>query len=100
MSLDVYFRRDIANILRATARASEGAAGLAIELLGDAGLITVAGQPVEITQEQLLQVYRRGVRHALVAVGLGFGLEPVGPDAEKAQVGQPLAGLLWAELRE
>ena len=112
MALDVYFRRDIANILRATACASEGAAGLALELLGEAGL--VGGDPIGdaarigaeqlgdgIPQERLLQVYRQGVRHALVSVGLAFGLEPVGlagiGTPPRPGVSPPLAGLLWAE---
>jgi hypothetical protein len=96
MALDVYFRRDIANILRATACASEGAAGLALELLGDAELGDAG-----ISQERLLQVYRQGVRHALVSVGLAFGLEPVGlagiGTPPRPGVSPPLAGLLWAE---
>ena len=77
MSLEIYFRRDIANILRATAYASEGSAGLAIELLADADLC--AGQTgIEPSQAQMLHIYRQGVRHALLSVGLAFGLEPVG----------------------
>ena len=38
MGLDVYFRRDIANILRATACASGGSTRLASDLLGDPDL--------------------------------------------------------------
>lgn len=93
MGLDVYFRRDIANILRATACASEGSAGLALELVGEPELMA-AGVPAE----KMLQVYRQGVRHALVSVGLAFGLEPVGPGAQpRPGVSSALAGLLWAE---
>jgi hypothetical protein len=92
MGLDVYFRRDIANVLRATACASEGSAGLALELVRKDTLAH------ELDQEKLLQVYRQGVRHALVSVGLAFGLEPVGAGAQpRANVSPPLAGLLWAE---
>ena len=72
MGLDVYFRRDIANILRATACASEGSAGLALDLVADADL-----QAAGVPPEKLLHIYRQGVRHALVSVGLAFGLEPV-----------------------
>jgi hypothetical protein len=94
VGLDVYFRRDIANVLRATACASEGSAGLALELVGDPEL-RAAGIP----PEKLLQVYRQGVRHALVSVGLAFGLEPVGPGAQpRPEVSSALAGLLWAEV--
>lgn len=80
MGFDVYFRRDIADVLRATACASEGAAGLALEPVGDAGLSGVE-------QEKLLQAYRQGVRQALISVGLGFGLEPVGVGATPPNVG-------------
>ena len=75
MGLDVYFRRDIANVLRATACASEGATGLALELMGDPELqaqLETAGIP----PAQLVKIYRAGFLRALVSVGLGFGLEP------------------------
>ena len=85
MGLDVYFRRDIANVLRATACASEGAMGLALEL--------VEG----VDPEKLLEVYRQGQRHALVSVGLAFGLEPVGSVVQVEQVNQGQVALLWAE---
>jgi len=98
VGLDVYFRRDIANILRATACASEGSAGLALELMGDAALYAKS-DGAALLQEQLLQVYRQGVRHALVSVGLAFGLEPVGVHTPpRPGASQPLAGLLWAEI--
>ena len=97
MGLDVYFRRDIANVLRATACASEGAAGLALELVGDSPGHGPGGQGLG-DSEKLLQVYRQGVRHALISVGLAFGLEPVGAGAQpRPGVSPPLAGLLWAE---
>ena len=93
MGLDVYFRRDIANVLRATACASEGSAGLALELVGDVDLPLT-----DIPAEKLLLVYRQGVRQALVSVGLAFGLEPVGAGTQpRPGVSPPLAGLLWAE---
>jgi hypothetical protein len=97
VGLDVYFRRDIANVLRATACASDGSMGLAAEVLGDPELcrrLDAAGIP----QEKLLQVYRHGVRNTLLSVGLAFGLEPVGPSIQTRQgVAPALAGLLWAE---
>jgi len=79
MGLDVYFRRDIANVLRATACASDGSMQIA-------GLDT-----------QEAQAYRLGVRNALLSVGLAFGLEPVGPQVRPGG-SPPLAGLLWAEI--
>lgn len=107
MGLDMYFRRDIANVLRATACASEGAAGLAMDILGTAeGLpdelrakLDAAGIPAEqLLREQLLRVYRQGVRNTLVSVGLAFGLEPVGPSTQvRTGASSALAGLLWAE---
>jgi hypothetical protein len=88
-----YNKQDIANILRATVCASEGSAGLALELVsGDDELVA--------DPEKLLQVYRQGMRHALVSVGLAFGLEPIGQQVTyRGQSGEqpPLAGLLWAE---
>lgn len=97
MALEVYFRRDIANILRATACASEGSAGLALELLADSELCAELDS-AEISREKLLQVYRQGIRHALVSVGLAFGLEPVGAGTQPGPgAPSPLAGLLWAE---
>ena len=97
MGLDVYFRRDIANVLRATACASDGSMGLAVELLGDPEIchkLEAAGIP----QEKLLQVYRQGVRNTLLSVGLAFGLEPVGPSVQtRPGVSPVVSGLLWAE---
>jgi hypothetical protein len=90
VGLDVYFRRDIANVLRATACASEGSVGLALEL-------SSASQETG-DQEKMLQAYRQGIRHALVSVGFAFGLEPVGTGAQQKPGASPaLAGLLWAE---
>jgi hypothetical protein len=106
MALDVYFREDILNVLRATYVASEGPATLAVELLQDGDL---RGVPLE----KLLQIYRRGFHTALAAVGLAFGLvpsEPVGqslvrtqttaaaPSAVEAGLHElDLIGFLWAK---
>jgi hypothetical protein len=94
VGLDVYFRRDIAHVLRATACASEGSMGLAIELLGGAS---------EVEREKLLQAYRQGVRNTLLSVGLAFGLEVRPADGSPSVQRTPgaesgLAGLLWAEI--
>jgi len=66
-------------------------------MVGDSELrtkLSAAGIPAE----QLLRVYRQGVRNTLVSVGLAFGLEPVGPSAQVRPGASPaLAGLLWAE---
>ena len=71
---DVWFRRgDIANVLRATACASGGAA-----------------REGDVSEE-----YKRGVRNTLVSVGLAFGLEPVGQVVQQGH--QSIASLLWAE---
>lgn len=58
MGLDVYFRRDIANALAATAYASEAAAKTA-----------------EKEGELDLTAYRQGAFDVLVAMGLAFGLK-------------------------
>jgi hypothetical protein len=109
MALDIYFKRDIANVLRSTACASEGSAGLVLELTRSSERTAEAAQrETGIPPERLLQAYREGVAHALVSVGLAFGLEPVGADAQpkqgnakpgKALPGNalPLTGLLWVE---
>ena len=78
MGIDVYFRRDVANVLRATACASEGAAKMAH------------------VNDAELQAYQRGVLNTLVSVGLAFGLELV-RYAAKDGAAPPLAGLLWME---
>lgn len=91
MGLDVYFRRDIANVLRATACASEGSMSTAVQLLGDTGIVGAHGMDVE----QTVQIYRQGVRNTLLSVGLAFGLEPI--VQRKPGVTPGLAGLLWAE---
>ena len=94
MGLDVYFSRDIANVLRATACASEGSARLALELVDLAGTSSVPA----VSSEKLLQAYRQGVAHALISVGLAFGLEPVGTGAQPRSGAVPtLAGMLWAQ---
>ena len=73
---DVWFRRgDIANALRATACATEGAA----------------------REGNVSEEYKRGVRNTLVSVGLVFGLEPVGSVVQVEQGHQSIAVLLWAE---
>lgn len=76
MGLDVCSRRDVANVLRATACASESAAQQAA------------------VEDAQLTAYRQGVRDALVSVGLAFGLEPVQRQGQASGV----AGLLWAEV--
>jgi hypothetical protein len=92
--LDVYVRRDIANVLQAMACASEGSARFAVDVLTEPGSVAD-----EAEREKLLQAYRQGVRNTLVAVGLAFGLEPAGagiparPDTSPAS-----SNPLWAEI--
>lgn len=76
MPLDMYFREDIRNVLRATFVASEGSAGLAGELLHDPTLQNV---PLN----KLLYIYRKGFVNALGAVGVAFGLDAGYRDAEQ-----------------
>ena len=68
MALDVYFREDIKNILRATLVASEGSAALVGDLLQDPDLDQAAAR-------KLMQVYKQGFASALGAVALAFGLD-------------------------
>jgi hypothetical protein len=51
---------------------------------------------VEVLDTKELEAYRKGLRVALVSVGLAFGLEPVKPQVKQGQK-PPLEGLLWAE---
>jgi len=80
-ALNTVYRHEIANVLSAVALSSEGAV-------------------LEIVDIKQLEAYRRGVRNTLLAVGLAFGLEPVGPTPQRGQVTPGLAGLLWAESPE
>ena len=68
MALDVYFKEDVQNILRATLVASEGSAALVGELLEDPELD-------QLTAGKLMYVYKRGFASALGAIALAFGLE-------------------------
>jgi hypothetical protein len=96
VGLDVIFKRNVADALRAVACASEGSTKLAMELLPDSDLF-----PDGVPPERLLQVYRQGMRHALVSIGFAFGLEPVGPAAQVSRgENPPIAGLLWAEIKD
>jgi hypothetical protein len=101
MGLDVYFRRDIANVLRATACASEGAAGAVANLLNTTPTPDAGRVSDESVEALLLQAYRQGVRCTLVSVGLAFGLEPgrVSTQAGGVQstTALSIAGLLWVE---
>jgi hypothetical protein len=75
VALDVYYREDILNVLRAMYVAGEGPATLVSEILEDQDL---RGIPLE----KLLRIYRRGFHTALGAVGVAFGLVPLGREGE------------------
>ena len=66
MGLDVYFRRDIANVLRAVAVSGSRA-------------ILEGGTQAQ--KNELQKAYQLGRQQSLVAVGLAFGLERVEPGA-------------------
>jgi hypothetical protein len=68
LALDVYFREDILNVLRATYAAADGPAALLSELVRDPELR-------HVPLDRLVQVYRQGFCTALGAVGLAFGLD-------------------------
>lgn len=76
MALDVYFREDILNILRATYVASEGTSTLVTQVLNDPDFRNV---PIH----KLLDIYRRGFVTALGSVGLAFGLDASEEEKEK-----------------
>ena len=86
MGLDVFFRRDCANYLRAAAMAAEGALAVALEGLTD------------IERAAALTAYRRGYMAALVTVGLSFGLEPAtGATVHQVSKGTATAIPAWVE---
>lgn len=68
MTVDVYSKRDILNILRAIYTGGDGPAALLAELAQDSEL----GQ---VPLEKVLRIYRQGFNTALGAVGLAFGME-------------------------
>lgn len=74
MGLDVYFRKDIANAMRAVLAASEGSAGLALQLLDPEVLAALSRQGVDA--QRIMGVYRAAVLNTLCSLGLSFGLEP------------------------
>jgi hypothetical protein len=69
LALDVYFRDDILNVLRATYAAADGPAALLGELVRDPELR-------QLPLDRLVEVYRQGFCTALGAVALAFGLDP------------------------
>ncbi len=71
MALDVYFREDILNVLRATYAAAAVPASLLSSLAQDQRLGNAAS-------DGLLEAYRQGFCTALGAVGLAFGVDPSG----------------------
>lgn len=88
MALDVFFRHDAANYLRAAAMASEAAMSVAMDDLDDP------------TKERVLQAYRQGYFAALTAVGLSFGLEPSTGATIRQVDGKRPAIPSWVEPRE
>ena len=82
MALDIYYKEDILNALRALHVASEVPAALSIALLQGRDLpVEVQGAALyhereALAQDQLL-AYQKGFRTALASVALAFGLVPV-----------------------
>jgi len=64
---EVYFQRDIERALKGIAAASGRGVGLAREML-------YAMDEEELAEERMLEGYQRGVRDALFAVGMVFGV--------------------------
>ena len=100
MTLDLYGKEDILNVLRALQVSSEVPTALAIDLLQDRELVVgekereaLAGQgradqsrPTgRAAQEQMLS-YQKGFRAALASVALAFGLVPVSTSSPAASL--------------
>lgn len=90
MTLKIYYQEDILNILRSTLVASEGTAAVMTDMLHDPDL---QGVPVE----KLLQIYRRGFRTALGAVGLAFGLDAYQQEHHMPSLSNKQQGALGTE---
>lgn len=92
MSLDVYFREDIANILRSVNMAGGSTAGIVHREIEKA---LRHGRPIETADlADYLELYQQGYRDALYAVAAAFGVRSdPGPDpvpdrlAERASQG-------------
>jgi hypothetical protein len=69
LALDVYFRDDILNVIRATYAAADGPSALLSELVRDPELR-------QMPLDRLVEAYRQGFCTALGAVALAFGLDP------------------------
>ena len=70
MSLDVYFRKDIANALEALYVAGEGETSLLFEQMNK--VLKNKQQRQELAEQ--MQTYQRGYQDALLAVALAFGV--------------------------
>lgn len=74
MSIDVYFREDVAKVLDAVDFASGGLAALMNEEIEKAGREDRLFDDEALADH--LRIYRRGYKNALVAVALAFGVVP------------------------
>jgi hypothetical protein len=89
VALDVYYKKDIANTLRALHVASEVPAALCVDLLQGRDLPVEAQRTAlldereTLAQDQLL-AYQKGFRTALASVALAFGLVPLASAAPAA----------------
>jgi hypothetical protein len=111
VALDVYYKQDLYNALRAAYAANEGPATLVAEMLEDKELQDI---PLDV----LLRIYRRGFHAALGVIALAFGLDELerGPQgrvsvephhspslrqgqAESTPGELDLVSLLWARAR-
>jgi hypothetical protein len=74
MALDVYFREDIANILRSADIAGASTAGIVHREIEKA---LRRGQPIETADlADSLELYQQGYRDALGAMAAAFGILP------------------------
>ena len=99
MALDVYFKEDVLNVLRALHVSSEVPAALAVDLLqeielavGEGGCDALPGNDVclqEARMRERMLFYQKGFRTALASVALAFGLVPVASAPFVASVRKP-----------
>jgi hypothetical protein len=91
MARDVYFGSDLARVLASVACSGDAVTGMAHQVVHDPRRDRET--TITVTQGELLEIYQKGVRMALISVGLAFGLQPTAPSTqEQVPSGQVL---LW-----
>lgn len=90
MALDVYFRSDIANIIRSANQSGGNAAATIRQIVAD---MSARGMQIDTSElSDRLDLYQQGYSDALGAVAVAFGIFP-GPD-------ELINGNRWARITQ